>query len=133
MVVDVVIGVLRPLAQKKEYCKEFFEDRFYAFIEIYVKIHRDGFQRLFDYLLRQKNIGSSGASLHFSDMSQVILKMFSDQRSEKVVLKNANNSIKKVNSEIFQQFSMQTRFGILFRQRSCGVCKRFIDSFLYDD
>jgi hypothetical protein len=52
MVVDVVIGVLRPLAQKKDYCKEFFEDRFYAFIEIYVKIHRDGFQRLFDYLLR---------------------------------------------------------------------------------
>ena len=100
MVVDVVIEQLRPLGLKREYCREFFEDRFYAFIEIFVKIHRDGFQRLFDYLLRQKKIGS-GSSLHFSDLSQVILKMFGYQRSEKVVLKNANNSIMKVNSEIF--------------------------------
>lgn len=47
-------------------------------------------------------MGASGSdSLHFSDMREVILKMFGDQRSEKVVLNNANNSIKKVNSEIF--------------------------------
>ena len=52
MVIDIVIAVLRPLGQKKAYAKIFFEDRFYAFIETYVKIHRDGFQRLFDYLLR---------------------------------------------------------------------------------
>lgn len=43
MVIDVVIEQLRPLGQKKEFCKEFFEDRFYAFIEIFVKIYRDGF------------------------------------------------------------------------------------------
>lgn len=43
MVVDVLIEMLIPLGQKKEFCKEFFEDRFYAFIEIFVKIHRDGF------------------------------------------------------------------------------------------
>ena len=28
---------------------------------------------------------------------------------------------------------MQTRFGILFRQRVCGVCKRYVDSFLFDE
>jgi hypothetical protein len=79
-------------------------------------------------------MGASGNdSLHFSDMREVILKMFGDQRSEKVVLNNANNSIKKVNSEIFQQFSMQTRFGILSRQILCGVCKRQLSVLQQDD
>jgi hypothetical protein len=42
-VVDAVLEVLRPLAVKKHFAKEYFEDRFYAFIETYVKIYRDGF------------------------------------------------------------------------------------------
>jgi len=42
-VVDALLEVLRPLAVKKHFAKEYFEDRFYAFIETYVKIYRDGF------------------------------------------------------------------------------------------
>ena len=77
MVIDVLIAVLRPLSLKKSFAKDFFEDRFYGFIETYVKIHRDGFQKLFDHLLRQSTL-AVGNSLHFSDMRDVILKMFGD-------------------------------------------------------
>jgi len=54
--------------------------------------------------------------------------MFMDQRLEKLVLGNANNSISKVNNDIFEQFARLTKSGILCRQRGCGVCKRHIDS-----
>jgi hypothetical protein len=43
MVIDVLIAVIRPMSLKKSFAKTFFEDRFYVFIETYVKIHRDGF------------------------------------------------------------------------------------------
>jgi len=123
LVVDIVLELLRPLGLKKHFAKDFFEDRFYAFIEVFVKIHRDGFQKFFDHALRSKNF-----QLEFQDLREVILKIFGDQHSENVSLDSANNSIRKVNSEIFQQFSLQTRFGILCRQRLCGVCKRSVDN-----
>ena len=43
IVIDVIITQLRHLSLKKSFAKDFFEDRFYAFIETYVKVHRDGF------------------------------------------------------------------------------------------
>ena len=94
IVVDALIECVRPLALKKNFAKDFFEDRFYAFIESLVKVHRDGFRKLFDHLLRKKNVvGAAGNSLHFSDLREVILKMFGDQHLENLVLENANNSI----------------------------------------
>lgn len=129
IVVDALIDTLRPLALRKDFAKAFFEDRFYAFIEALVKVHRDGFQKLFDHLLRgSSKTASHHSNLHFSDLRDVIKKMFDDQHLETLVLQNANNSIKKVNSESFQQFSMQTRCGILCRQRICGVCKHLVDN-----
>ena len=83
---DALIETLRPLAMKKNYAVSFFEDRFYAFIEALVKVHRDGFRKLFDHLLRTKNSVGSNNSLHFSDLREVILKMFGDQHLEKLVL-----------------------------------------------
>jgi hypothetical protein len=58
--------------------------------------------------------------------------MFSNSISEKVVLSNANNAIYKVNSELFQSFSEETRAGLLFRNRICFLCKRYLDAFLYE-
>ena len=49
------------------------------------------------------------------------------------MISNANNAIYKVNTDLFQQFSLQTRRGILFRHRTCTICKRYVDSFLYDE
>lgn len=85
--VDAIIDHLRPLSLKKNFAKQFFEDRFYAFIEALVKVHRDGFRKLFDHLLRtSKNAVGSKNSLIFSDLREVILKMFGDQHLEKLVL-----------------------------------------------
>jgi hypothetical protein len=71
---------VRPLALKKTYAVTFFEDRFYAFIEALVKVHRDGFRKLFDHLLRSNKTSQVGKNqnLHFSDLKEVILKMFGD-------------------------------------------------------
>jgi hypothetical protein len=91
--VDSLIINLRPLTLKKDFAKIFFEDRFYAFIEALVKVHRDGFKKLFDHLLRTQNEVGSKNSLHFADLREVIIKMFGDQNLEKLVLENANNSI----------------------------------------
>ena len=52
LVVDGIMETLRPLQQKKNFAKAFYEDRFYAYVEALVKVHREGFVRLFDHLLR---------------------------------------------------------------------------------
>jgi|Laugresu1bdmlbsd_1035121.scaffolds.fasta_scaffold37768_1 hypothetical protein len=100
VVIDVIIAQLRPLSLKKSFAKDYFEDRFYAFIETYMKVNRDGFHKLFDHLLKKITL-ADGKAPHFSDMRDVILKIFGDERLEKVILRNANSSIKNVNNDIF--------------------------------
>jgi hypothetical protein len=64
MVVDVVIAKLRPLALKKKFAREYFEDRFYVFVETYVKVHPDGFHRLLDYLIQKQSVSASLGANH---------------------------------------------------------------------
>jgi len=65
-----------------------------------VKVHRNGFSKLLDHLVKSK--GGAQSLKYFHDLSEVIFKIFGDQHLEKLVLENANNSIKKVNSDIFE-------------------------------
>jgi hypothetical protein len=51
-VVDCIMDTIRPLHQKKSFAKSYYEDRFYAYIEALVKVHREGFTKLFDHLIK---------------------------------------------------------------------------------
>lgn len=52
IVVDSLFETLRPLSLEKTYGKAFFDQRFYAFIEALVKVHRNGFSKLIDHLVK---------------------------------------------------------------------------------
>lgn len=131
MVVDVLLDTLRPLYLQKKYTRDYFNHRFYSYIEALVKVHRNGFSKLLDHLVKSK--GGAQSLKYFHDLSEVIFKIFGDQHLEKLVLENANNSIRKVNSDIFEQFSQLTRAGYSCRQRVCGRCKRYVDQYLFED
>jgi hypothetical protein len=103
MVVDALLEALRPLYVQKAYAREYFNHRFYAYIEALVKVHRNGFSKLLDHLVKSQR--ATKHIKYFHDLSEVIFKIFGDQHLEKLVLENANNSIKKVNHDIFDKFA----------------------------
>lgn len=71
--------------------------------------------------------------LRLKDFGEVIKSELSTLSSELIVLSNANAAVFKFNSEMFDEFQMSTRKGMIFRQRLCVMCKRYMDSFLFDE
>jgi hypothetical protein len=68
----------------------------------------------------------------FSDLKGVLFDIFSDFKSEKIILKDVKNSIFAMDTDSFKQFNMNSGQGILFRGLRCQLCKKYVDGSIYD-
>eukprot|EP00347_Sterkiella_histriomuscorum_P024298 403331615 len=126
VVIDAVQDIKNnDIVTHKKYCREFFQQRLNIFADALIR--KIPFRNFLNHLL------SRNKDLEFQEYQDIILQLFGQANSECLILQNANNSIYKVNTELFQQFSQQTMKGILFRQKFCFLCKKFMDQHLYDD
>jgi hypothetical protein len=126
MVCETVQSFLsQPLFRNKLYGKQFFRSRLHVFSEQLVRAIP--FKQYLDYQL------TINKWLRLKDFGEVIKSELSTLSSELIVLSNANAAIFKYNSEMFDEYQLSSRKGMPFRQRLCLMCKRYMDSFLYDE
>lgn len=71
--------------------------------------------------------------IHYKEFQDIILQILFNQVSEENVLLNANSAIRKVNSILFESFQQSTKFGVLFRCKTCNICKRYLNKKDYDE
>jgi hypothetical protein len=103
----------------KNFCKDFFNER--------LKIVLEQLIRFVPFKMFLLHLCDKNKDIFFRDLYGIIQQVFFKHTSESIVLLNANNSIFKVNTELFHQFQLSSKRGLLFRQRVCGVCKRYMD------
>eukprot|EP00347_Sterkiella_histriomuscorum_P012402 403368713 len=117
--------ITNPLFGNKYYAKQFFRNRLQIFSEQLVRAIP--FQQYLQHELDKNKW------MRLKEFGGIMQNQLSDLASEYLVLSNANTAIFKVNTELFAEYQMSSRRGILYRQRLCIMCKRYMDSFMYGE
>lgn len=71
-------------------------------------------------------------NIRFKELKDMIISIFTETAIEFTVLINANRSANQLSISSFDKIGNQVSSGILFRQRQCKLCMKYLDEDLKD-